>query len=105
MLHLDAGIHLHEIVRAVFVEQHLDRPCPDVVDGLCTGDRRGAHLFAELGGHSRARRFFDEFLMAPLDGAIPLAEMDDITVRVAENLAFDMPPASEILLDVYLAMS
>src|SRR5258708_31069222 len=43
--------------------------------------------------------------MAPLDGAIPFAEMDDITVRVAENLEFDVPRAGEILLDVYLAIA
>ena len=34
MLHLDAGVHLHEVERPVLVEQHLDRAGADVVDRL-----------------------------------------------------------------------
>ncbi len=38
----------------------------------------------------RRRRLFDHLLMAALDGAFPLAEVDEVTMFVAENLDLDV---------------
>src|SRR4029078_12789286 len=47
MLALEASIHLHEIERAVSIEQELDRAGPDIADGFGGGERGFAHAVAE----------------------------------------------------------
>ncbi len=45
---------------------------------------------AQFGGDRRRRRFLDHLLMAALDRAIALAEMDDVAVLVGKDLDFDV---------------
>ena len=47
MLHLQAGVHLQEVEILVLVDQELDRPGVDVIDGLGGLDSHGAHLLAQ----------------------------------------------------------
>src|SRR5204862_1062862 len=54
------------------------------------------HFFAER----RRRRLLDQLLMAPLDRAFALAEVDDDAVVIAENLELDMARRLDVLLDV-----
>jgi hypothetical protein len=44
-------------------------------------------------------RFFDDLLVAPLDGAFPLAEMDDVAVGVRQHLDLDVSRLLYELLD------
>ena len=39
--------------------------------------------------------------MAPLDRALPLAEVDDVPVRIGEHLDLDVPRILEVPLDVH----
>ena len=48
----------------------------------------------------RRRRFFDELLVAALDGAIAFAQVDDVALVVAENLKFDVMRVLDEFLDV-----
>ena len=70
-----------------------------IADGSCRLDRGGAHLRPQLRRHARRGRFLDDLLMAALQRAIALAEMDDVAMPVGENLDFDVTGRSDIFLD------
>src|SRR5256885_6789842 len=77
MLHLQARVHLKEIEFSSFVNQefHSSGIC---VSG-CFGHAHGnfTHTPPHLLVNNRRWRFFQNFLMPPLDGALALAEMDN----------------------------
>ena len=45
------------------------------------------------------RAFFHQFLMAPLDGAFPFAEVDHIALQITEYLNLDVTRFHQILFD------
>ena len=51
---------------------------------------------------SAATTFLDHFLVAPLNGAIPFAEMDDVAVAVGHDLKFHVVRIHDELLHVNL---
>ena len=53
----------------------------------------------------RRRGLLEDLLMAPLQGAVALAEMDRIALAVAENLDLDVARLGEIFLDVDLVVA
>ena len=97
---LDAGVDLDEIKVVVGVDQELACAGVDVTGG--TGQPDGG--FAELHAHGqrqgRCGRFFDQLLMPALQGAIAVPAMDDIAVRVGQDLDFDVPGAIDELFEV-----
>ena len=54
-------------------------------------------------GERRRRRLLDQLLVAPLDRALALAEVDDVAVLVAEDLELDVARRLDVLLDVDVA--
>jgi hypothetical protein len=100
VLHLDPGVHLEEEVLAVLREQTLDRPGRAVADGSGRVDGDLPDPLAELLGHGRGRRLLDELLVAALDRAVALAEVDDGPVGVGEHLDLDVTRILEVPLDV-----
>ena len=86
VLDLQAGVHLHEEEVATLVEQKFHRAGADVADGLRRLDRRFAHGAAQLGAQARRRRFFHHLLVATLDRAVALVEVQAVTVLVGEYL-------------------
>ena len=100
VLDLQARVHLEEVEAAVGAEQELARAGADVVDRARGGDRGRAHPRAQLGGDDRRRRLLDHLLVAALDRAVALAEVDDVAVRVAEHLDLDVARPLDRLLEV-----
>ena len=49
--------------------------------------------------HARRGCYLDDFLVAALQRAIALEQMDDITVGIAENLHLDMARALDVFFD------
>ena len=100
MLDLHAGVHLQEEVLAVLAEA-LDRAGADVVD---RARRVGGDLADPLAHAPRRRpgagRLLDELLVAALDRAVALAEVDDVAVRVGEDLHLDVARVGQVALDV-----
>ncbi len=90
MLDLDARVHLHEIELPLFIDEELHRADVLVADRLGELDRRAAHLLAQLVVEERRRGFLDDLLVAPLDGAIALAQVDDAAVAVGDDLELDV---------------
>src|SRR5206468_3268009 len=84
----------------VGVEQELDRARARVADGARRGEGGGRHLGTETRGEHRARRLLDDLLVAALDRALALAEMDERAVAVAQHLHLDVAGTDEELLEV-----
>ena len=90
MLDLQAGVHFKEIEALVLAGDEFDRAGGIVIHGLGERDGLLAHLLAGFLVEQRRRGFLDHLLVAALDGAFALAEIDDIAVLVAQHLDFDM---------------
>ena len=71
MLHLNTGVHFHEVKFIVIVEQELDRTGTGVIGGFGCFDSGGTDLFTQFGGKSRTGRFLDQFLVAASVGKLP----------------------------------
>src|SRR4029079_15342615 len=99
MLDLNACVHLDEVEFAVFV-QELDGTDTEIFDlahriGDCLADR-----LARAGIERGRGAFLPDLLVAPLQGAVALAEMDGIAMAVTDHLNLDVAGALEIFLDV-----
>ena len=101
VLDLHPGVHLQEVVRAVRGQESLDRPRRAVADGPRGLDGDLADLRAQVVVDGGRRRLLDELLVAPLDRAVALAEVDDVAVVVGEDLHLDVAGILEVALDVH----
>src|SRR4029079_7018939 len=90
VLDLDARVHLEEEVLAVLGEQALDRPGPDVADRASGLDADLPDPLAQRLVDGRRGRLLDELLVAPLDRAVALAEVDRGPAAIGEHLDLDM---------------
>src|SRR5437667_272644 len=61
-----------------------------------------SHFLAKPRRHKRRWTFFDHLLVAPLNGTIALAEVNDVTVTIGDNLKFNMVWIDDEFLDVDL---
>src|SRR5690554_1170909 len=90
MLDLKSGIHFKEVKAAGLVEQKLHRPRAAIIYRAGCFHCRYTHFGAKLRCHDGAGRFLYHLLMAALDRAIPLAQMDGMAVAICKNLNLDM---------------
>ena len=74
-------------------------PALIIADGLRQRDRLLAHRLAHFGRDEGRGRLLDHLLVAALDRAFALAEIEDVAVLVAEHLDLDMARALDELLD------
>ena len=77
MLHLHARVGLHEVKLAVR-EDELHRAGALVAHPSAGLDGYLAHLAPQLRSDGRRRAFLDELLVAPLDGALALPQVDHV---------------------------
>ncbi|MPN33990.1 hypothetical protein SDC9_181482 [bioreactor metagenome] len=86
MLHLNAGVHLNEVVMPFPVHQKFQRSRVGIAHPLGNFHRvviqRPAHLlrYGEGGGE------LHHLLIPPLERAVPLVEMDHVSMLVAQHL-------------------
>ena len=100
VLDLDAGVHLdEEPVVLIHVVEELDGAGVVVADAC--GELGGgvAEVLPHDGIEVHGGSDFDDFLVAALDGAIALVEVDDVAVLVAEDLDFDVLGALDVALE------
>src|SRR5690606_33088125 len=105
VLHLQARIHFQEIEPVVFVEKKLDRARSVIATGAGYPYGCVAHFRPELRGEHRRRRFFDDFLMAALYGALAFEKVEDITVSITQHLKLDMPGFGDVFLDKHRSIA
>ena len=75
-------------------------PAPRVVDGRRGLGRDLADPRAQLGVDRGRGRLLDQLLVAALDRAVALAEVDDVAVRVGEHLDLDVARVGQVALEV-----
>ena len=90
MLHLNTGVHFHEVEVTVFVDQEFYRSNSFVLHGFCSLDGSLSHFLAQFIGHERRGRFFYQLLVATLNRTVALTEVACLAVLVAGNLYFDV---------------
>src|SRR5579875_1954688 len=91
MFYLNAGIDFNEIEMAGgFVAEKFDGSGAGIADFSEGFGDALAHGIASFGVEHRRRGFFNDFLMAALNGALTFAEVHDIAVTVADDLEFDV---------------
>src|SRR5262249_44620104 len=99
MLDLQPRVHFEEVKTLVLADHELHGSGGVVADGLGERDRLLAHFAARRRVDERTRRFLDHFLVAALDRAFALAEMNDVAVLVTEHLDFNMARINDEFLD------
>ncbi len=99
MLDLQPRVHLQKVEALVLPGDELDGAGGVVTDRLGERDGLRAHLRARGFIEQRRRRFLDDLLVAALDRAFALAQMNDIAVLVAEHLNFDVARIDDEFLD------
>ena len=91
VLDLQPGVHLQEVERPVAVQHELDGTRAGIADRLARGDGRGGQRGPQTGVDARRRAFLHDLLVATLDRALALEQVDHGARRVAEDLHLDVP--------------
>ena len=100
MLHLDPGVHLHEVEILLVVDEVFDRAAVLVADVPHEGLGGLGHALAQSGSEERRGRFLDDLLVAALHRAIALAEFLHVAVAVGHDLEFHVVRILDEALDV-----
>src|SRR2546430_17721334 len=101
MLDLEPRVHLEEVELAAHVDEELHGARVHVAGRAGHPTRRLTEALAQRRVHEGRRRFLDELLVATLDRALALAEVDHVTVAIGEHLNLDVaggpprPPAGD----------
>ena len=90
MLDLKAGVDFEEIELAVRTEDELNCASVGIVEQSSDGERCLRHALTQRRGKARRGCLLDNLLVAALNRALTLAEMNQRAVLVAENLKLDM---------------
>ena len=99
VLDLQARVHLEEVEVAVAIDHELHGPGGLVAHGFRERDRLLAHRAASLVVEERRRRFLDHLLVASLNRALALPQIERVAVGVAQHLNFDVPRLDDVFLD------
>ena len=89
MFHLHARVHFNEVEALVLVEE-LEGAGAAVVDLLAGVHAAFRHFVFQVQRNVGGRRLFHHFLVATLQGAVPVAEMDGVAGAVGQHLDFHM---------------
>src|SRR6266508_3282378 len=100
VLHLDARVHLQEPVVAIPVEEALDGACAPVAHRPRAVHGDATDALAEIQGDRGRRCLLDDLLVATLDRAVALAQVDEVPVPVSEHLHLDVAGILDELLHV-----
>ena len=106
VLHLQAGVHLHEkelhgfgLVISRLLDDKFDCARAHIVHRFGRRHRSSAHLRTQGFGHAGGRGFFEHLLVAALHRAVALKQIYAIALRVAKHLDLDVAWALHILFD------
>ena len=99
MLYLQPCIHFQKIETLVLAHHELHRAGALVLHGF--GKQHGLlpHGFSRRVSDERRRRFFNHFLVAALDGAFALIEVDHVALAVTNQLDLDVTRFFDKLFD------
>ena len=90
VLHLNAGVHLNEVVVEVPVHQEFQRAGVDIAHVLGDLHRVGADGLADRLGHGEGGSELHHLLVAALERAVTLVEVGHVAVLIAQDLHLDV---------------
>ena len=98
MLHLDAGVHFDKVVIAVLVHQKFQ--CAGIFISHMFGDFYGIciQFLAYFPVHGEGGGELYDFLIPPLERAVPFVQMHHIAILVAQDLHLDVFGVHQVLL-------
>jgi hypothetical protein len=99
VLDLNSGVDLDEVVAVLLINQELGGTSVAVVDGFGESDSVVQDGLASLFGQVLCRGKLDDLLVASLDTAVTLEQVDDVTVAVTQKLDFNVLGAVQEALD------
>jgi hypothetical protein len=100
MLHLDARIYLDEAPSAAFdIDEELDGTRVQVFRLSRYSHGCSSDFVANANVERNSRRHFNDLLMATLDRAVALIEMEDVPVMISKDLNFDVLGSPDIALE------
>mmetsp|Transcript_17481 Transcript_17481/g.52412 ORF Transcript_17481/g.52412 Transcript_17481/m.52412 type:complete len:444 (+) Transcript_17481:350-1681(+) len=100
VLYLDTGVHLHE-VEALFLPQELDGAHAPVPNGNGCVHCRIAHRLPHLGGEGGRGGLFQQLLVAALDAAVALAQVDGVAELVGQHLELNVARVLHVSLQIH----
>src|ERR1700746_1002480 len=104
MFDLDPRIHFKEIEIPIGVSEEFDRTGTDVLDRARRFDGHLAHRRSHRRCDERRGRFFYHLLIAALNRALALEEMNGFTITVSKYLHFDVARLAHEFLNVKAAI-
>src|SRR4051812_39905725 len=105
MFDLKPCVHFEKVKLSAAIQYELHGPGIDILCRSRRGNRSLSHTRPEFGSQRRRRCLLDDLLISPLDGAFALEHMDDVAMRIPENLNFNVAWIPNVLLNEYLAIS
>jgi hypothetical protein len=100
VLDLEAGVDLEEPeLGRLVVDEELDGAGRLVAHRPAEPQRGVAHRRPQVVGHEGRRGLLDDLLVAPLDGALPLPQVDQATVGITEDLDLDVAGTGHVALE------
>ena len=102
VLDLDAGVHLHEVEAPVGIEQELHGPGIGIADRARGQHGQSADVLALGIVELRRGGDLDQLLIAPLDRAVALEQMDAVTMMVGQHLHLDVLGIDHALFEEHL---
>jgi hypothetical protein len=105
VFHLQAGVHLQEVEILVFADHELHRARALVLHRLGEGHGLLAHGLARGVGDEGRRRLFDHLLVAALDRAFALVQVNHVAVRIAQHLDLDVARLQHVFFDEHAVVA
>ena len=106
MLHLQTGVHLHEVHRPCGeVEDELHGARPDVAHLIRNGPGVGQHVTAQILRQHGGTGLLEHLLLVPLHAAIPQAQHQGVAQGVAQQLHLNVPQRRDALLQIDVAVA
>src|SRR5258706_15807813 len=90
MLPLKARIHFKKIKIIFFIQKKFHCARIGIAACLCKRNSTRSHFFPKQRCENAGGSFFYHFLMPSLYAAFALKEMDDISMRISQNLNLNM---------------
>ncbi len=95
MLDLNPGIHLQKEELARIVQQEFDRSGADIVDRFGRRHRRLSHRRTQVFVDGGARALLQHLLVAALNRALTLAEVNRIAMTIGQDLNLNVATAGQ----------
>ena len=106
MLNLYSCVHFHEVeMLPVGVQQEFHRAGVFIAHGPGGPDSGLAHGRSQLWCQAPGGGFLHELLVPPLDGAVPVSQVDDVSKAVRQHLELNVPGPQHQLFQIHLVVA